>query len=76
MQHIHQGKPLPGSVKEIMISNPMTIAPTAKITEAMDMMTKYQFGCLPVVDAKNNLIGMVTEANFLETSASLLNRLK
>jgi predicted transcriptional regulator len=76
MQHLHQGKPLPNAVKDIMIKEPMVIAPTAKITEAMELMSKYQFGCLPVVDDKNHLIGMVTEANFLETSENLMNRLK
>lgn len=76
MKHIHQGVPLPKTVKDIMIKAPTTIDPTAKLTDAMDLMTEKQFGCLPVVDAKNNLIGMVTEANFLETSESLLNKLK
>lgn len=74
-EKIHQGKPLPATAKDLMISNPHTISPTAKITEAMNLMTQHQFGCLPVVDDKQNLVGMVTEANFLETSESLLNRL-
>lgn len=74
-EKIHQGKPLPQTAKDIMIPNPHTISPKAKITDAMNLMTQHQFGCLPVVDEKNNLVGMVTEANFLETSESLLNRL-
>jgi CBS domain-containing protein len=75
MKHIHQGEPLPESVGEVMIKNPMTIGPHAKFTEAMEIMTKYQFGCLPVVDEHNHLIGMVTEANFLSISKNLVDKL-
>lgn len=76
MHKIHQDKSLPIAAKDIMIKNPYTISPSAKITEAVALMTEHQFGCLPVVDTKNHLVGMVTEANFLETSMSLLERLK
>lgn len=76
MKHIHQGEKLPVSVGEIMIKDPMTIRPNAKFTEAMEIMTKYQFGCLPVVDENNHLVGMVTEANFLAISKNLLDKIK
>ena len=76
MKHIHQKEKLPLSVGEVMIKDPMTIHPGAKFTEAMDIMTKYQFGCLPVVDDKNNLVGMVTEANFLVISKNLFDKIK
>ncbi|MGB1247622.1 MAG: CBS domain-containing protein [Chitinophagales bacterium] len=76
MKHYHQGAPMPKSVKDIMIKEPLTIDPMAKLSEAMETMTKYQFGCLPVVDNKNYLIGIVTEQNFLETSESLLGKLQ
>jgi CBS domain-containing protein len=54
----------------------MTIRPDAKLTEAMEIMTKYQIGALPVVDDKNQLIGMVTEANFLAITNNLLEKVK
>ena len=76
MKHIHQGEALPVSVGEVMIKNPMTIGPNAKFTEAMEIMTKYQFGCLPVVDEHNHLVGMVTEANFLAISKNLVDRMQ
>jgi CBS domain-containing protein len=75
MKHLHQGEPLPISVGEVMIKNPMTIGPSAKFTEAMEIMTKYQFGCLPVVDKHNHLVGMVTEANFLSISKNLVDKI-
>lgn len=76
MKHLHQGVPLPVTVGEVMIRNPRTISPGAKFTEAMDIMTEHQFGCLPVVDEHNQLIGMVTEANFLAISRNLLGKIK
>lgn len=76
MKHIHQKEDLPLTVGEIMIKDPMTIKPAAKFTEAMEIMTKYQYGCLPVVDDQNHLIGMVTEANFLAISKNLVDKIK
>ncbi len=75
MKHIHQKEDLPLTVGEVMIKNPMTIHPGAKFTEAMETMTKYQFGCLPVIDEHKHLIGMVTEANFLKISKNLVDKI-
>lgn len=75
MKHQHQKIALPKTVKDIMISKPLTISPDAKLSEAMDIMTKHQYGCLPVVDDSNNLLGVVTEENFLEISRRLVKRL-
>ncbi len=75
MKSQHRNKPLPKTVKEIMIKNPLTIHATAKLTEAMNLMTEHQIGCLPVVDSENHLIGVVTEENFLEISRRLVKRM-
>lgn len=76
MKHIHQGEAMPLTVGELMIKNPQTIHPNAKLTEAMEIMTKNQFGCLPVIDDQNHLVGMVTEANFLAITNNLLDKIK
>jgi len=75
MKHIHQNSDLPVTVGELMIKNPITISPNAKLTEAMEIMTKYQIGALPVINEQNHLIGMVTEANFLAISRNLMGKL-
>jgi CBS domain-containing protein/gamma-glutamylcysteine synthetase len=62
------------TVKDLMITNVHTISPEANIHEAMDLMRKHKVGCLPVV-ANNNLVGIITEANFLNITASLLKRI-
>ena len=74
-RHLHRDEDLPGVVKDIMIEDPRTIGPSARVTEAMRIMQTHQFGCLPVVDEKNHLVGMVTEQNFLDLSETLFHRL-
>ncbi|MCB0537465.1 MAG: CBS domain-containing protein [Bacteroidetes bacterium] len=75
MKHIHQHEDIPLTIGEIMIKEPMTIGPGAKLTEAMEIMTKYQFGCLPVIDEHNHLLGTVTEADFLKISRNLVEKM-
>ena len=54
--------------------HPITISPDVTVIEAMEIMNKYQIGCLPVV-TKNKLVGIITEGNFLDITSSLLKRL-
>ncbi len=61
-------------IEDLMIKNPITIAPQATINEALEIMTTKQIGCLPVVN-KGNLVGIITESNFLNITASLIKRL-
>jgi CBS domain-containing protein len=62
-----------GIVEEIMIKNPITVAPQTNIIEAMHIMHKRGFGCLPVVE-RNELIGIITEMDFLRVTSRLMER--
>lgn len=62
------------TIKDLMIKNPLTIAPEATIIEAIDVMNTKKIGCLPVVNNKK-LVGIITESNFLSITSSLLKRL-
>jgi len=61
------------TLKDLMITDPITISPEATVVEAMEVMRKYNVGCLPVVMNKK-LVGIITERNFLNITASLLKR--
>lgn len=61
-------------IEDLMIKNPTTIEPQATVSEALDIMTKNQIGCLPVVH-KGNLVGIITESNFLNITSRLIKRL-
>ncbi len=43
-----------------MIYNPVTIKRGARIKEALEMMSEYHIGGIPVVDDENRLVGIVT----------------
>ncbi len=63
------------TAKDIMIENPLTIGPNASILEAMSIMRKSKIGCLPVVQ-NSELIGIITEMDFLRISGRLIERLE
>ncbi|MEM9887260.1 MAG: CBS domain-containing protein [Bacteroidota bacterium] len=62
-------------VKDIMIANPSTITPNASIMDALEMMRTQKIGCLPVVKDKE-LVGVITEMDFLRVSVRLIERLE
>lgn len=63
------------SVKDIMVKDPITINPKATIVQAMQIMRKHKIGCLPVVQDEE-LVGMITEMDFLRISGRLIERLE
>jgi CBS domain-containing protein len=69
-----EGQP-PACVKDIMISKPITIGPKATIIQAMSLMRDNKIGCLPVVQ-DDELIGIITEMDFLRISGRLIERLE
>ena len=59
--------------KDIMVAQPITIGPDATIVEAMHKMRDNKIGCLPVV-VKGELIGIITEMDFLRIAGRLIER--
>ena len=60
----------PVTVREIMVTDPVTVSPLTSSLEAMELMRKHGVGCLPVVEG-DQLVGIVTSYDFLEASARL-----
>ena len=52
-------------VAELMTEEVITIAPETSILEAARLMLQHKISGLPVVDAARNLVGIVTEGDFL-----------
>ncbi len=69
------GQPAVHMVKDIMIKDPITIGPKATIVEALRVMREKKIGCLPVVQ-NDELIGIITEMDFLRISSRLIERLE
>lgn len=62
------------TVKDLMIPQPITIGPKDSIMKAMEIMRDKKIGCLPVVSG-NELVGIITEMDFLRISHRLMERL-
>ena len=61
------------TVEEIMIKDPICIDPEATIQDAMKLMKENNVDCLPVVQ-NNELVGMITEKDFIGISHRLIKR--
>lgn len=66
---------VPVQVKDIMIEKPVTVTPDTNIMEAMNKMRTHNIGCLPVVKGKE-LVGIITEMDFLRITSRLMERLE
>jgi CBS domain-containing protein/gamma-glutamylcysteine synthetase len=65
---------IPDVVEDIMIKETISIHPDATLIEALSVMRQKKIGCLPVVD-NGELVGIITEMDFLRISTRLLERL-
>jgi CBS domain-containing protein len=63
----------PITVRDIMVSEPVTVSPSTSSLEAIEIMRTNRVGCLPVVEG-DHLVGIVTSYDFLEASAKLFQR--
>ena len=58
-------------VRELM-HDAFAVPPEMRVRDAARIMLDKQYGCLPVVDGKRNLLGIVTEADFLHLTLRML----
>jgi CBS domain-containing protein len=68
-----QGDAPNAKVGEVMRRNPITISPEDTILKAIEIMRSNQIGCLPVLNS-GKLVGMITEAEFLNITSNLIRR--
>jgi CBS domain-containing membrane protein len=60
-------------VADVMHRDVVTIDPGVPVAEAARMLLRSKFGCLPVVGPRHELLGLVTEADFLRLTVRLLS---
>ncbi len=63
-------------VKEIMNRDVRTVEADLPLKKAAAILLENRFGCLPVVGERGKLIGILTEADFLRFSMTLIHRLE
>jgi len=59
-------------VERIMRGYVETVAPDSEAIEAADRLLLHKIGCLPVVDERKHVLGIVTEADFVRLARDLL----
>lgn len=57
-------------VSDIMTQAVVTAGPDMRLTEAIKLMLKHNVGAVPVVDARQDLIGIITEYNIMNLAFS------
>jgi CBS domain-containing protein len=62
------------SVSEIMQTEVRSVESHREAVEAATILLETKFGCLPVVEDGNLLVGIVTEADFVELAIRFLER--
>ncbi len=60
------------TVKELMHRDVVTVTPDFPIPQAARILMKNKYGCLPVVGPSRELLGILTEADFLRLTVRLL----
>ena len=69
-QGVRANNPNPLTVRDIMVTNPLTVTPSTPTLEAMEIMRRDRVGCLPVIEA-GQIVGIVTSFDFLDATARL-----
>jgi CBS domain-containing protein/hemerythrin-like domain-containing protein len=59
-------------VRDIMTRAPKAVRPETRLLDAARLMLHEKLGCLPVVNADNVVVGILTEADFLRLAVELL----
>lgn len=73
LRMLAEGHPAGGelvAVRQIMNPDPVSVAPTTPVAEAVELMRSRRIGSLPVVEG-GRLVGIVTVYDFLESAARL-----
>lgn len=64
------GKPIP--IASIMTRRVRTVRPTTPAADAAQVLLDHKIGCLPVVGDEEQLVGIITETDFLSIAQQAL----
>lgn len=59
------------SVKDVMTKQVVTVTPDTSLLKASELMTKYNFNGLPVVDKDKKVVGILTEYDMLTKGTAM-----
>jgi acetoin utilization protein AcuB len=67
---VHDLASLNKRVHQIMTRKPVTLSPRAEIGEAIQIFNRHSISCIPIVDAENRPVGIITWRNILKEIAA------
>ncbi len=53
-------------LEKIMTQNPITLNATDSLIKAVAIMAEQKFGCIPIVERSNHLVGIITQIDVLK----------
>jgi len=61
-------------IRDVMRTRIATTTADTRLTEALQMMLDNKFGCLPVVDKEQHLVGIITDEDIIRLAIKLLEK--
>jgi CBS domain-containing protein len=59
------------SLRHFMTKDPVTLSPDNTLKDAAEIMAREKFGCIPIADKQNELVGIITYIDILKKTATL-----
>ncbi len=59
-------------LRTVMTPNPFALKPDNTVGQAIIAMVNHKYGCIPVVDDKRTLLGIVTQIDILKMAVAIL----
>jgi CBS domain-containing protein len=59
-------------IASIMTPDPLTLAPENTVGDALALMLEHKVGCVPIVDERNRLQGILTDSDLLRILDAVL----
>ncbi|HUH06092.1 MAG TPA: CBS domain-containing protein [Kofleriaceae bacterium] len=56
------------SIDAVMTTDVQTVSEETSAAEAVELLLEHKFGCLPVTGDEGQLVGLVTETDFLQVA--------
>ncbi len=63
-------RPVPVTARDIMSADPITVQPSQSVHEAAQILAEKRISGLPVCDAQNNLVGVLSEFDLIARQGS------
>ncbi len=61
-------------ISSVMTRQPFTLREEQTVADALKPMVRFKYGCIPVVNAQNKIVGIITQYDILRMAADILNR--